>query len=392
MRRRYFFWFLIFSLILVQGSWSQLPPKKLVVHKNLSGQSELFWFFPDAERKELFYDDGVPQIGFYVTSAWLNNRAGVRFTPQHFPYFVDSIRIFISHDNPPSPGDSASPFQVALYSDSGGLPGSPITDLVLTSADSTAWQGNGQWLPVAFGYCPPESVSFWGVFHWFQATPAAPKIGADDHHDIFVSATWPSGTSQQEWDIFSQFNFMFRAVTFSNGPTTADSFSVHRAADSGFVPTNTSRIATLSAPIDHFVGQPAGPESVWYYRVTAWENDQESPGSNAVRIVQSPTAVEGESDFPIPQQVTLLPNYPNPFNARTVIRYALDKEAFVSLDIFDLLGRRVKTLFTASQKAGLHQVAWEGTDDRGRTVPSGIYFVRLTAGAQVQRGRMLLLK
>lgn len=89
----------------------------------------------------------------------------------------------------------------------------------------------------------------------------------------------------------------------------------------------------------------------------------------------------------------LHPNIPNPFNAKTVIRYDLPKPCTVTLNIYDLSGRVVRTLLRlASRTAGKQEAIWLGRDDRGRSVASGIYFYRLNAGSFCETKRMVLAK
>jgi predicted outer membrane repeat protein len=96
--------------------------------------------------------------------------------------------------------------------------------------------------------------------------------------------------------------------------------------------------------------------------------------------------VDFESPGP-PISIKLSPNYPNPFNARTTINYSLPQPSDVRLDIYDILGRRVHTLFDGRQTAGEHSIIWE--TDR---FSSGIYFYNLTAGGINQTRKMLLAK
>jgi flagellar hook assembly protein FlgD len=85
-------------------------------------------------------------------------------------------------------------------------------------------------------------------------------------------------------------------------------------------------------------------------------------------------------------------NYPNPFNPVTVIRFLLPEPAPVSLSIYDLQGRLVRTLLKPGRiEAGVHSAVWDGTNDSGNQVPSGIYFCRLTAGNYKQTKKMLIL-
>jgi flagellar hook assembly protein FlgD len=86
-------------------------------------------------------------------------------------------------------------------------------------------------------------------------------------------------------------------------------------------------------------------------------------------------------------------NYPNPFNPHTKIQFTLPKAATVSLGIYDLNGRIVKHLISGEQHGnGTHSVAWDGTNDNGEKVSSGIYFSRLQAGEYVASTKMSLVK
>ncbi len=93
------------------------------------------------------------------------------------------------------------------------------------------------------------------------------------------------------------------------------------------------------------------------------------------------TSVE-DSNPGVPAAFTLYPNFPNPFNPQTTIRYRLEKEAQVSLKIYDITGKQVRQLFSGRQLAGEHSAMWDGADDSGEIVASGIYFVRLQDGNQ----------
>jgi len=82
----------------------------------------------------------------------------------------------------------------------------------------------------------------------------------------------------------------------------------------------------------------------------------------------------------VPSQYRLSQNYPNPFNPLTTIRYELPKGIAVRLLVFDLAGRVVRTLVDSPQEAGYHTVSWDGRNDAGQAVSSGIYYLRMEAG------------
>ncbi len=93
-----------------------------------------------------------------------------------------------------------------------------------------------------------------------------------------------------------------------------------------------------------------------------------------------------------PKNFQLSQNYPNPFNPTTVIAYTLEKSGPVELEIFNLLGEKVKTLVSGRQGAGLHQEGWDGTDEGGRAVSSGLYLYRLRLEKLAQTKKMMLVR
>ncbi|OHB72267.1 MAG: hypothetical protein A2W23_01925 [Planctomycetes bacterium RBG_16_43_13] len=95
-----------------------------------------------------------------------------------------------------------------------------------------------------------------------------------------------------------------------------------------------------------------------------------------------------------PASYELGQNYPNPFNATTQIKYALaarDKQN-TRLIIYDLLGRHIRTLVDKEQAGGAYQVSWDGKDDYGQDVASGVYFYQLRFKDQILHKKMLLLR
>ncbi len=88
----------------------------------------------------------------------------------------------------------------------------------------------------------------------------------------------------------------------------------------------------------------------------------------------------------------LAQNVPNPFNPHTTIAYSLASDAEVRLEIFDVRGARVKSLINGHETTGVHRVRWDGTNDRGSRVSSGIYFYRLIAGSFKSTRKMVLLR
>lgn len=111
----------------------------------------------------------------------------------------------------------------------------------------------------------------------------------------------------------------------------------------------------------------------------------------AIMFVEKPTLVEGE-EGEVPRYFELRQSYPNPFNNQAVIKYSLFKRTEVSLVIYNVLGQKVRTLVNNERQRGNISVIWDGKDDRGRDLSSGIYFYQLRAGQLTETRRMVLLK
>ncbi len=95
---------------------------------------------------------------------------------------------------------------------------------------------------------------------------------------------------------------------------------------------------------------------------------------------------------PRPDGFALAQNFPNPFNPVTHFRFQIADFGFVELQIFDANGRRVRTLLRENRPAGEYTIAWEGKDDRGQAVNSGVYFYQLRVGSRSAVKKCLLLK
>lgn len=101
----------------------------------------------------------------------------------------------------------------------------------------------------------------------------------------------------------------------------------------------------------------------------------------------------GDPTTPPPPATTLEPNYPNPFNPKTTIEYSLSQTSQVSLRIYDVAGRLIRTLVNSEQPPGEQiPIEWDGTDNKGRAMATGIYFLRLDASGHSQTRKMVLLK
>ena len=105
-----------------------------------------------------------------------------------------------------------------------------------------------------------------------------------------------------------------------------------------------------------------------------------------------PTAVLERSDATTPDEFALGPNYPNPFNAETVLSFRLPAASPARLSVYNLSGQRVVDLVAGHLEAGDHQMRWDGRDASGAQLGTGVYIVRLSAGPRFTSEKMLLLR
>jgi DNA-binding transcriptional regulator YhcF (GntR family) len=109
--------------------------------------------------------------------------------------------------------------------------------------------------------------------------------------------------------------------------------------------------------------------------------------------IQSPQESESvSSDAASAVSNVIAQSYPNPFNPETEISYTLPENSYVSVTIFNVQGQKVKRLVNEYQPAGTRKVVWDGRDENGEGVASGIYFYRIEAGSHSVTNRMILLK
>ena len=109
-----------------------------------------------------------------------------------------------------------------------------------------------------------------------------------------------------------------------------------------------------------------------------------------------PLSEELLSDHNVPQLVTseyqLNQNYPNPFNPVTTLRYDLPEQTHVNIIIYDMLGRKIRTLINEQQDPGYKSLIWNATNDYGKPVSAGIYLYQIQAGEYISTKKMVLLK
>ena len=98
------------------------------------------------------------------------------------------------------------------------------------------------------------------------------------------------------------------------------------------------------------------------------------------------------TDVYMPKEYTLHQNYPNPFNPSTVISFSLDKEEFVSIDIYNMTGKHIISLMNGKKKVGTHNINWNGRDKNDALIASGQYFYQLRTSSSSTVMKMLFIR
>jgi hypothetical protein len=166
-----------------------------------------------------------------------------------------------------------------------------------------------------------------------------------------------------------------------------------------FVPTVSALALTGVGPFHDIAGDAAlmsrtAFDQVYYPTVNQGHIDLTAE-SKAWFLTEIEAGVSAVGDVPLVagSLVEMLPAAPNPFNPRTEIRFRLGAAGRVTLQVYDMAGRLVRTLAAGQpMAAGAHALMWQGHDDRGAGVASGLYFSRLRCGGEVRTGRLLLAK
>ena len=138
----------------------------------------------------------------------------------------------------------------------------------------------------------------------------------------------------------------------------------------------------------------AGDPASSYARESVPNGAQANMGAygNTAQASRSPLTTAVVTDADVPQNFVLYPNYPNPFNPATMIRYAVARPTNVVVAIYNLAGQRIRTLVSGAHPAGVYEIAWDGKDAARHTVASGVYVYQIEADSFIRTRTMVLLR
>ncbi len=163
-------------------------------------------------------------------------------------------------------------------------------------------------------------------------------------------------------------------------------YRLYRSPTPGFTPGPGNFVGSTS---DTTFVDAALASGTWYYKVTAEDfHNNESTPSNEAELAITVSAVEDG----LPTAFRVVGAVPNPFNPSTVVHFSLARSGGTTVEVFDARGRLVQRLLNRSLSAGPHEAFWDGRDDQGRAMPSGLYLARVQSGSQQGLAKMILTK
>lgn len=187
-------------------------------------------------------------------------------------------------------------------------------------------------------------------------------------------------------------------VTFNLAGGIFDSTGQLRFGGTSFYFNNdSSNVIYLDRQLwDEFHGLPI-PTGAVNVRGIASQYDNSSPFTSGYQLLPRKTAdinvVSVKPHDPVyPKEFALGQNYPNPFNPNTTISYDVPRAAEISIRIYNLLGQEIRTLFAGRQNPGRYTIQWDGKDNAGNTVSTGIYFYRMIGPDFTQTRKMIMMK
>jgi hypothetical protein len=289
-----------------------------------------------------------------------------------------------------SSGTSSAQAIETKYDDGAGygaLTGLSTNDTVAVYFDAVAG-GTLDSIRIAFRRPGSINIGIWRYTGVLRPTPLGSVLKSPSSLSVAPADTnggpFPTSESTTKWT---------RWDVRSSNISTSNSFVV--AAAMGVTPTipgvMVAKKPNTGSP-DHsytFLNSQSPPN--WFYLTTDGGANLWIYMIRAYAHVSGPSGVEQVFEL-LPTQFLLRQNYPNPFNPRTLIEYQLPNSEFVTLSVYDILGREVRTLVSESQLAGTYRVDWDGRDNSGNRVVSGVYFYQIRTSKFVRTNKMVLLR
>jgi len=274
--------------------------------------------------------------------------------PTNLTATVERLTVSLQWVSPENPDTTVSGYNV--YRNDILITPNPILPLLFS--DTVPEYGNFSYYVTAV-YTDNESVPSIRV-DVFVARLNPPRELSGERVDEHVSLSWFIPLVESHMGDFQYYKIYRNDILISSGIVTNTFYSDHDVLAS----------------------------NSYTYFVTTKYVEGESEPSNTITI--NPLSDDDEST--IPTTTNLIGNYPNPFNPETQIVFSLSKESHVEVTIYNLKGQKIKSLINAVKTRGNHRLLWNGTDDNGYPVSSGVYLYRLKTDDYISLRKMILIK
>lgn len=289
------------------------------------------------------------------------------------------------------------------------------------------WDQDGDWLPDDYYDDDPQSASYgdpvfyaagWPFPYWDETVS---EDGLYFHYtNTKITPPNAEGMMAAVWQdtyrsrLFNSYPADFpELAAFADTPeifiSCSEDFGVHWTEPISLNKVETPQLANMKPmwvyPADKMIytgtvnGRKTGKLGLMFYDDLSWgafyidpPHGQNSGGYVRFMELAMTYPVANEEEIAPPAISYLRQNYPNPFNPETTISFVLPQKGFADLGIYNVKGQLVKTLVSSLLPGGEQKYVWNGTDDQGRKVASGLYFYKLTAYGHTETRKMMLLK
>jgi hypothetical protein len=221
------------------------------------------------------------------------------------------------------------------------------------------------------------------------------QLHPGDELEVEVAAVELGGLAGYEFDL----RFDPRLLEFiGTGPVQDNVFSGNPRGAIYDTQDGEGRVRVIGARLGkQWSAQGEGRLANLRFRVLAEDFDGQVALGEGVLLdpEYAPTSIQltkSLAEWVLPKKARLEQNFPNPFNPDTAIPFAVPTASRVRLEVYNILGQKIRTLASGPMDAGFHTLVWNGRDDIGRSVGAGLYFYLLEAGKQRQTRKMLLVK
>jgi hypothetical protein len=277
-----------------------------------------------------------------------------------------------------------------------------LQPLLGTAELATDFEGN----PILYPMGPQAGQQMQGAIAWHSPTTENPALGDTeiwevynatmDAHPVHLHLVHFQVMDRQEFtadlvqqDVLQHNGAVGSAYRLDNiqlgNPVTLGNEYVENAPKD-MVTALPGQVTRIKATFD----KPG--RYVWHCHILSHEDHEMMRVLHVGAGAFAKDGAVADASSNVPSKFSLEQNYPNPFNPSTNIRFQLPQDEKVELKIYNMLGQEVRTLADAQYAAGQHTLVWDGKNNRGRAVASGVYIYTMTAGKFTQTKKMNLVR